>query len=215
MADYLKSFSLKREEDMIGEWLESHHDYTLVFVEKWLSCHPQEAQEIIHNYYPRNPTSILPLRNPPKTNKRLLHQCISAPGVNLGQYQKRPMAELRKLDRNNLFYELLTDVVSPNLNVNQLTHKILVNILVLTNADRSSLFMVEGPEDNQILVSRLFDITIKTPLEEAIHKESDAIKMAIGVGIAGTVAKTGETINLKDAYKVSYVCCVQFAFISK
>lgn len=167
MSDHVrakcKSLSLKCEGDFIGEWLDSHPEYAAEFVEKWLSSHPQAAQEILHSYFPVTPTSIPPLRKPPKTNKKkLLHQHISSQTVGLRQYQKRSMDELRKLDRNSLFYELLTDVVSPNLNVNQLTHKILVNILVLTNADRSLLFMVEGPEKTRILVSRLFDVTVKT-----------------------------------------------------
>ena len=67
--------------------------------------------------------------------------------------------------------------------------------------------MVEGPEDNRILVSRLFDITVNTPLEKATHEDADSIKIALGVGIAGTVAMTGETINLKDAYEVSCIWC--------
>ena len=101
-----------------------------------------------------------------------------------------------------LFVELLTDVVSPDLDVDHLTHKILMNVLILTKADRSSLFLVEGPDDNQILVSRLFDVTENTSAEDAIHDESETIKMPMGVGIAGMAAKTGETINLKDAYEV-------------
>ena len=194
-----KSFSLTADVDSVEEWLDSHPEYASNIVNKWLSSHPQAAHDIIQNYFPETPTSIPPLKSPPK---KLRHR-MTSPSLGVPEYCKKPMDELKKLDRNSLLYELLSDVVSPNLNVNQLTHKILVNILVLTNADRSSLFLVEGPEEDQILVSRLFDVTSKTSLENAIHAESDAIRMPVGVGIAGTVAKTGETINLKNAYDVS------------
>jgi len=198
-----KSLSKTRDEDSVEEWLDCHPDYASKIVKKWLSSHPQAAHDIIQNYFPETPTSIPPLKSPPKSKKKLRHH-MTSPSLGVPEYYKKPMDELRKLDRTSLLYELLSDVVSPNLNVNQLTHKILVNILVLTNADRSSLFLVEGPKDEQILVSRLFDVTSKTSLENAIHAESDAIRMPVGVGIAGTVAKTGETINLKNAYDVSF-----------
>ena len=204
-----KSLSLTPEEDFIGEWLDCHPEYAANFVKRWLSSHPQAAHDVIQSYFPETPSSIPPLKNPPKYKKKLRHH-MTSPSLNvLPQNVKKNVDELRKLDKNSLLYELLSDVVSPNLNVNQLTHKILVNILVLTNADRSSLFMVEGPVDSQILVSRLFDVTVKTSLEDAIHEECDAIRMPVGVGIAGTVAKTGETINLKNAYDVS-LCSIDY-----
>lgn len=198
-----KSQSLSNDEDFVGEWLDSHPDYAEHFVKRWLSSNPQAAHDIIQNYIPDTPTAaITPLKNPPKYKKKL-SRTMTSPAIGVPAYYKKPVDELRKLDRNSMLYELLTDVVSPNLNVNQLSHKILVNILVLTNGDRSSLFLVEGPEDSPVLVSRLFDVTVKTSLEKAIHAEADAIRIPVGVGIAGSVAKTGETINLKNAYDVS------------
>lgn len=98
--------------------------------------------------------------------------------------------------------ELLRHVVSPDFDVNSISHKILVNVLLLTNADRSSLFLAEGCSNNPILVSRLFDVTEDSTVESAIHDETEAIKIPVGVGIVGAVASTGEKINLKDAYQV-------------
>ena len=208
MAVAGKRASLKWEEESVGQWLEVHPDYAALFVDKWLSSHQQSAQEILSRFYPCTPkssSSMKPLVNPPKSSRKNHFPYMRFPSISLHQYKKKSIVDRSKLDKSSLFYELLTDIVSPNLNVNELTHKILVNILVLTKADRSSLFMVEGPEDNHILVSRLFDIAANTPLTDAIREDSCAIKMALGVGIAGTVAKTGEIINLKDAYKVSCI----------
>ncbi len=98
--------------------------------------------------------------------------------------------------------ELLTDVVSPNFDVNHLSHKILANVLVLINGDRSSLFLVEGTEENPVLVSRLFDVMEHTSVEDAIHEDNEALKIPFGKGIIGFAAQNGVAINLENAYKV-------------
>ena len=115
---------------------------------------------------------------------------------------KKSSDQLRKLNKQDLFMELLKDVISPDFDVYSLSHKILVNVLLLIDADRSSLFFVEGTKENPILISRLFDVTGHSSLESVLHDESESIKIPFGVGIVGQVAKTGKLINLKDAYDV-------------
>eukprot|EP01059_Diplonema_ambulator_P006742 TRINITY_DN16351_c0_g1_i2.p1 TRINITY_DN16351_c0_g1~~TRINITY_DN16351_c0_g1_i2.p1 ORF type:complete len:864 (+),score=309.96 TRINITY_DN16351_c0_g1_i2:239-2593(+) len=71
---------------------------------------------------------------------------------------------------------------------NQTDHQKLVEILIqsaskLLGADRCTFFLVEGEE----LVSRMAEGTSE-------------IRLPIGGGIAGTVARTGTVINLPDAY---------------
>ena len=94
---------------------------------------------------------------------------------------KRKPQELLKMDKHSLFMELLRDVVAPNFDVNTLSHKILVNVMLLVNADRSSLFLAD--EGQKMLVSRLFDVTIESSVEDAIHEESEAIKIPFGKGL--------------------------------
>lgn len=200
--------SVGADQDFVETWLGSHEEFTVRFVESWLRDHPDKAKKICLslNYCPS--THALPSSlgvNFPEN--RILKHYISAPNLP-NQRRRKTTTELRKLDKHHLFVELLTDVVSPNFDVNHLSHKILVNVLLLTNADRSSLFLVEGPEDNPILVSRLFDVMENTSVEEAVHDESEAIKMPVGLGIAGSVAKTGNTINLQNAYQVSVIMCL-------
>ena len=199
----IMAYSVGSEQDFVEIWLGSHEDFARRFVESWLRDHPDEAKKLSIglNYCPS--THIMSNSfgvNFPES--RILKHYISSPNLP-NQRRRKSTTELRKLDKHHLFVELLADVVSPNFDVNYLSHKILVNVLVLTNADRSSLFLVEGPEDNPILVSRLFDVTEETSVEEAVHDESEAIKMPVGMGIAGSVAKTGDTINLQNAYQVS------------
>ncbi|CAG5075090.1 5'-cyclic phosphodiesterase (Drosophila willistoni) [Cotesia congregata] len=109
-------------------------------------------------------------------------------------------AELTQLDEGELFMELIRDVAN-ELDINVLCHKILVNVGLLTHADRGSLFLAKGPQDERYLVAKLFDVTQDTELEDAIQKaNSEEIRIPFGVGIAGYVAQTKEIINIKDAY---------------
>lgn len=63
--------------------------------------------------------------------------------------------------RGDLFTELIRDD-SNELDIDVLCHKILVNVGVLTSADRGSLFLARGPPDNRYLVAKLFDVTVDT-----------------------------------------------------
>ncbi|XP_062561405.1 cGMP-specific 3',5'-cyclic phosphodiesterase isoform X3 [Armigeres subalbatus] len=108
---------------------------------------------------------------------------------------------LAELDEGELFMELIRDVAN-ELDIDVLCHKILVNVSLLTHADRGSLFLVKGPPSGKYLVAKLFDVTQTTPLDEAVRlAKQDELLIPFGVGIAGTVAQTNETINIKDAYK--------------
>lgn len=186
------------EEREVEKWLQSHDEFAAGFVEKWLYTHPQQARKLLGRVSipPTQSSNLLKIED----GTNLLQHCISTPNLH-SKRRKKSATELRQLNHQELFMELLADVVSPDFDVNGLSHKILVNVLLLTNADRSSLFLVEGPSDKPVLVSRLFDVTEHSTVEEAIHEEADSIKIPVGVGIAGHTAKTGETINLQDAYE--------------
>lgn len=68
---------------------------------------------------------------------------------------------LSALDENELFMELIRDVAN-ELDINVLCHKILVNVELLTHADRGSLFLARGPREARYLVAKLFDVTVDT-----------------------------------------------------
>lgn len=58
--------------------------------------------------------------------------------------------------------ELIKDVAN-ELDIDVLCHKILVNVGLLTHADRGSLFLVKGnTAQNRCLVAKLFDVTQST-----------------------------------------------------
>ena len=111
--------------------------------------------------------------------------------------------ELNRLDEGDLFMELIRDVAN-ELDINILCHKILVNVGLLTHADRGSLFLAKGPLEDRYLVAKLFDVTQDTELDEAVQRaKNEEIKIPFGVGIAGYVAQSKQIINIKDAYKVN------------
>ncbi|BFY98626.1 hypothetical protein BsWGS_01666 [Bradybaena similaris] len=112
---------------------------------------------------------------------------------------KKDLDDLRRMSEEELFMELIRDIAS-ELDVNVLCHKILQNVSILTNSDRGSLFLVRGSRDHKYLVSKLFDVTESSTLEQSIHTEANEIVVPFGVGIAGNVAKTREIINIKDVY---------------
>lgn len=66
-----------------------------------------------------------------------------------------------ELDEGELFMELIRDVAN-ELDIDVLCHKILVNVGLLTHADRGSLFLAKGTQNNRYLVAKLFDVTQKT-----------------------------------------------------
>lgn len=57
--------------------------------------------------------------------------------------------------------ELIRDI-SNELDINVLCHKILVNVCLLTHADRGSLFLTKGTSKNRYLVAKLFDVNQDT-----------------------------------------------------
>ena len=65
------------------------------------------------------------------------------------------------MDDSDLFMELIRDVAN-ELDIDVLCHKILVNVGLLTHADRGSLFLARGPRDSRYLVAKLFDVTVDT-----------------------------------------------------
>jgi hypothetical protein len=116
------------------------------------------------------------------------------------------------LNENELFFELIRDIAN-ELNVDIVCHKILTNVSILTNSDRGSLFLARGPKDGRYLISKLFDVTAGSTLEQSLHKEDQQIIIPFGKGIAGHVALTKEYINIPDAYEVNKYCPRNYFFI--
>ena len=88
-------------------------------------------------------------------------------------------------------FSILVDVLSSlaaERSLDTLLQKIMQKACEVLDADRSTLFLVD--EAKQELWSRV-----------AKGKELSEIRFPLGAGIAGHVARTGETVNIADAYQ--------------
>ena len=68
---------------------------------------------------------------------------------------------LEQMEEREMFMELIRDVAN-ELDIDVLCHKILINVGLLTKADRGSLFLARGRHDHRYLVAKLFDVTVDT-----------------------------------------------------
>lgn len=201
--------------DLVEKYLDDHQDFTKSYFERkatssmvdnWMSSRSHRpgsrAMEVNHVKRDSVRSHVMLKKDNNFTNGRLnsifgserVERKMSVP-------RRRRKSKLGELDEKELFMELIRDIAN-ELDINMLSHKILVNVSILTNADRCSLFLVRGSRDNKVLVSKLFDVTSESTVDQAIRSEEDEICVPLGVGIAGHAAATGESINIKDAYSV-------------
>ena len=110
--------------------------------------------------------------------------------------------ELRLVNERDFILEIVKDI-SHDLDLKSLTGRILVNICILLEADRSSLFFVEGSKGRQQLVSKVFDVYTGTNTILTSNGDN-VVRVPWGTGIIGHVAKTGDTVNLTDANQVGH-----------
>ncbi|GAB0087546.1 Phosphodiesterase [Sergentomyia squamirostris] len=173
-------------------------------LEKWLRERaPPDAIHRIHAIVTKSPKS--PKRGG-TVSSDLFQQWLALSPIRRCRSTQNQRAfgsrkHLANLNESELFMELIRDVAN-ELDIDVLCHKILVNVGLLTQADRGSLFLARTTPHGKILVAKLFDVTQDTLLEEAIlQAHKDPIEIPFGVGVAGIVAETKEIINIKDAYK--------------
>ena len=112
--------------------------------------------------------------------------------------------DLKNTNEREFFFEIVKDIAN-DLDVRTLSYKILVNVGILTNADRCSLFLVEGSKGKRKwLVSKVFDVHVNSPSSPSkdFMDHQREIRVPWGKGLVGYAAETGETVNIPDAYAV-------------
>jgi len=118
-------------------------------------------------------------------DERLLEAFVGQVAIALRNAQQMEQIEQRRRTS-----ELLLDVMksfSSELEVDELLRRIMERTSAVLQADRSTLFLVDR---------RTREIWSKVAQGDRMTE----IRVPIGRGIAGTVAATGETINIPDAY---------------
>ena len=83
--------------------------------------------------------------------------------------------KMQNMNEHELFMELIGDITN-ELDIDTLCHKILVNVCILTNSDRASLFLAKGSRDHRYLIAQLFDVTPDCLLEDALMAAEKSYK---------------------------------------
>lgn len=148
----------------------------------------------------------------PPTTAHILSALLES-RVNVPQYPPTAMdykCHLKKHNERQFFLELVKDI-SNDLDLTSLSYKILIFVCLMVDADRCSLFLVEGAAaGKKSLVSKFFDVHAGTPLLPCSCTEnSNEVQVPWGKGIIGYVGEHGETVNIPDAYQVG-LCIVPF-----
>lgn len=194
--------------DIVEQFLDQNEEFAKNYFEKNATSAMVDHWMLSRSHRPGSRGSMEVNRQSVKTSNRVKSLMGSVTNVKLksilgknDNLRTLSQTQLESMDEKDLFMELIRDI-SNELDINRLSHKILVNVSILTKADRCSLFLVRGKKKHRELVSKLFDVTASSTLEESLRSEDDEITVPFGVGIAGVAAQNGEAINIKDAYSV-------------
>ncbi|XP_077473411.1 dual 3',5'-cyclic-AMP and -GMP phosphodiesterase 11A isoform X2 [Stigmatopora argus] len=136
----------------------------------------------------------------PPTTAHILSALLES-RVNIPQYPSTAVDFKYYLKENNereFFLELVKDI-SNDLDLTSLSYKILVFVCIMVDADRCSLFLVEGTGNKKTLVSKFFDVHAGTAVLPSMN--SGEVQVPWGKGIIGYVSEHGETVNIPDAYQ--------------
>ena len=139
----------------------------------------------------------------PPTSVNLLSMLISSK-TRLPRYtsiDEELKRQLRMANERDFFLEIVKDI-SHDLDLKSLTTSILMNIGILLDADRASLFFVEGTKGKQSLVSKVFDVYTGTNCIPTTQGDN-IVRVPWGQGIIGHVAATGEPVNITRASQVN------------
>ncbi|XP_062278476.1 dual 3',5'-cyclic-AMP and -GMP phosphodiesterase 11A [Scomber scombrus] len=139
----------------------------------------------------------------PPTTAHILSALLES-RVNVPQYASSAIEykyRLKETNEREFFLELVKDI-SNDLDLTNLSYKILINVCILVDADRCSLFLVEGPAHKRTLVSKFFDVHSGTTVRPSSSTlNSNEVQVPWGKGIIGYVAEHGETVNISNAYE--------------
>ncbi|XP_071758829.1 dual 3',5'-cyclic-AMP and -GMP phosphodiesterase 11A [Centroberyx gerrardi] len=137
----------------------------------------------------------------PPTTAHILSALLES-RVNIPQYPSTAVDfkyYLKEHNEREFFLELVKDI-SNDLDITSLSYKILVFVCIMVDADRCSLFLVEGTANKKTLVSKFFDVHAGITVLPSLSN-SDEVQVPWGKGIIGYVAEHGETVNIPDAYQ--------------
>ncbi|XP_044277302.1 cAMP and cAMP-inhibited cGMP 3',5'-cyclic phosphodiesterase 10A isoform X2 [Varanus komodoensis] len=131
----------------------------------------------------------------------LVHQEVATANLSWASVALHQVEVSRGLAKQTELNDFLLDVSKTYFDNIVAIDALLENIMIyaknLVNADRCALFQVD--QKNKELYSDLFDIGEEQE-GKPVFKKTKEIRFSIDKGIAGQVARTGEVLNIPDAY---------------
>ena len=116
----------------------------------------------------------------------------------LAQHQQKIAYQLQKQSElNDFLLEISKMMFNDIVDMDILIEKIMLYAKELVQADRSALFLVD--EQSSELYANLFDEGIIENGKPVFSRKS-TLRFSMDKGIAGLVARTGEIVNIKNAY---------------
>ncbi|XP_045369190.2 cAMP and cAMP-inhibited cGMP 3',5'-cyclic phosphodiesterase 10A isoform X4 [Camelus bactrianus] len=132
---------------------------------------------------------------------RLSHQEVATANLAWASVAIHQVQVCRGLAKQTELNDFLLDVSKTYFDnivaIDSLLEHIMIYAKNLVNADRCALFQVD--HKNKELYSDLFDIGEEKE-GKPVFKKTKEIRFSIEKGIAGQVARTGEVLNIPDAY---------------
>uniref|UniRef100_A0A669P400 Phosphodiesterase n=1 Tax=Phasianus colchicus TaxID=9054 RepID=A0A669P400_PHACC len=132
---------------------------------------------------------------------RLSHQEVATANLAWASVAIHQVQVCRGLAKQTELNDFLLDVSKTYFDnivaIDSLLEHIMIYAKNLVNADRCALFQVD--HKNKELYSDLFDIGEEND-GKPVFKKTKEIRFSIEKGIAGQVARTGEVLNIPDAY---------------
>ncbi|XP_031757890.1 cAMP and cAMP-inhibited cGMP 3',5'-cyclic phosphodiesterase 10A isoform X3 [Xenopus tropicalis] len=136
-----------------------------------------------------------------KGSFRLCHQQVATANLAWASVAIHQVQVCRGLAKQTELNDFLLDVSKTYFDnivaIDSLLEHIMIYAKNLVNADRCALFQVD--HKNKELYSDLFDIGEEDE-GKPVFKKTKEIRFSIEKGIAGQVARTGEVLNIPDAY---------------
>jgi len=111
----------------------------------------------------------------------------------------------KELKRNRVLLDLARAIFEEQSTLHDVVHKIMMNTQSLLQCERCSVLLVDPSSKG--LFSKAFDLEARYYIDEngTVERKqscgSSEVRFPINIGITGTVATTGETLNIPDAYE--------------
>nr|CAD7461433.1 unnamed protein product [Timema tahoe] len=133
-----------------------------------------------------------------KTDLQIVVATTGWMGAAINQHQQK-VALQKQQELNDYLLGLCKHYFADHLVVDKIISEIMMFAKETIGAERGSFFIIDQERDE--LVADLFDDGDEKMNELRHQKKTIKIRFSKERGIAGLVARTGETVNIKDAYK--------------